>query len=85
MSEADIALVCWLDDFAQFVEQWEPHHLLPSGRHPIRDGKLCLAQMLSILVLFHVWADKDCNHFRHDGSHKSIGSAWAHSPVMVGL
>ena len=57
----------WLDDFAQLVEQWEPHHLLLSGRQPIRNGMLSLAQMLSILVLFHISADKDFNHVWHYG------------------
>ena len=57
MPEATFALACWLDPFATLVEQWELHHLLPSGRQRIRDGTLCLAQMLlSILVLFHVYA-----------------------------
>ena len=45
--------------------QWEPRHLLPSGRQPISNGKLSLGKMLSILVLFHISADKDFKHFRH--------------------
>ena len=62
MPEATIALVCWLADFATLVEQWEPHHPLPSGRQPIRGGTLSLAQMLSILVLFHISPYKDFKH-----------------------
>ena len=61
MPEATIALVCWLADFATLVEQWESHHLLLSGRQPVRGGTLSLGKMLSILVLFHISPYKDFN------------------------
>ena len=79
-----IALFCWLDDCATLVEQWQRHHLLPSGRQRRRAGKLSRGQMLSILVLFHISADKDFKHFRRMASHKNTGTALALSPVRAG-
>ena len=63
MPESTIALFCCLDDFAKLFEQWEPHHLIPSGRQRRRAGKLCLGEMPFILVLFHVSAYKNFKHF----------------------
>ena len=61
------ALFCCLDDFATLFEQWQPHHLIPSGRQPISGGKLSLGEMLFSMVLFHVSAYKDFKHFRRYG------------------
>ena len=67
MPEANIALFSCLDDFAQLFEQWQRHHLLPSGSQRHRPGKLSLAEMLSILVLVHLSDDKDFKHCWHYG------------------
>lgn len=59
MSINTTALFCALDDFAKTYEEWEHHHLIPSGRRRRRKGKLSLSEMLFIMVLFHLEAYKN--------------------------
>ena len=85
MPEATIALLCCLDAFARLFEQWERHHLLPSGRQRRRGGTLSLGEMLFIMVLLPISAYKDCKPFWLTASGKSTGPALRLSPVMAGL
>ena len=48
------ALYCCLDDFCKLVADWEAHGLLPSEQTRQRPGKLSRAEMLLIVVLFHL-------------------------------
>ena len=64
MTDFTIALFCCLDDCARLVEDWERHPLIPSNGQRRRAGKLSLGEMLFIMVLFHISADKDFKHFR---------------------
>src|SRR3954470_3090649 len=48
------ALYCCLDDFCKVFEDWEAHRLLPAEQTCQRSGKLSRAEMLFIVVLFHL-------------------------------
>jgi hypothetical protein len=48
------ALYCCLDDFCRVFEAWEAHQLIPSPMTRQRSGKLSRAEMLFIVVLFHL-------------------------------
>jgi hypothetical protein len=53
MSLSNIALFVCLDDFAKLYEAWERHRLIPTSQKRQRSGKLCLGEMLFIMVMFH--------------------------------
>jgi hypothetical protein len=48
------ALYCCLDDVCKVFEHWEAHRLIPSPTTRQRSGKLSRAEMLFIMVLFHL-------------------------------
>jgi Transposase DDE domain len=47
-------LYCCLDDFCKVFEDWQAHRLIPSAGRRKRPGKLSRAEMLFIVVLFHL-------------------------------
>ena len=55
------ALYCCLDDFCNVFEDWEAHRLIPPEGIRQRACKLSRAEMLFIVVLFHLSAFK---HFK---------------------
>jgi len=61
------ALYCCLDDFCQVFEEWEGHRLIPSEGTRQRPGKLSRAEMLFIMVLFHLSPFKHFKVFYHYG------------------
>src|SRR4051794_11812580 len=57
------ALYCCLDDFCKVLADWEAHRLLPSEQTRQRSGKLSRAEMLFIMVLFHLSPYKNVKVF----------------------
>ena len=57
------ALYCCLDDFCKVLADWEAHRLLPSEQTRQRSGKLSRAEMLFIVVLFHLSPYKNFKAF----------------------
>src|SRR3954470_11465032 len=57
------ALYCCLDDFCKVFAEWEAHRLIPSAQTRTRPGKLSRAEMLFIMVLFHLSAYKNFKTF----------------------
>ena len=67
MSVDITALYCCLDDFCRLYEEWEAHRLIPSETKRQRAGKLSRAEMLFIMVLFHLSPFKHFKVFYHYG------------------
>src|SRR5436305_8859528 len=67
MSVDITALCCCLDDFCKVFEEWEGHRLIPSETTRQRAGKLSRAEMLFIMVLFHLSPFKHFKAFYHYG------------------
>jgi transposase len=63
MSVDVTALYCCLDDFCKLFEEWEEHRLIPSETTRQRTGKLSRAEMLLIMVLFHLSPFKNFKAF----------------------
>jgi DDE family transposase len=57
------ALYCCLDDFCKVFGDWEAHRLIPSHAARQRPGKLSRAEMLLIMVLFHLSPYKNFKTF----------------------
>jgi Transposase DDE domain len=57
------ALYCCLDDFCKVFAEWETHQLIPSPGRRQRSGKRSRAEMLFIMVLFHLSAYKNFKTF----------------------
>ena len=62
------ALYCCLDDFCTVFADWEAHRLIPSPTTRQRSGKLSRAEMLFIMVLFHLSPYKNFKTFYLYGS-----------------
>jgi len=52
-----------LNGFARLYKVWEREDLISSAPKRDRKGKLCLGEMVFIMVLFHLSAYKDFKHF----------------------
>jgi hypothetical protein len=63
MSVDITTLYCCLDDFCKAFADWEAHRLIPSAQTRQRPGKLSRAEMLFIMVLFHLSPYKNFKTF----------------------
>jgi hypothetical protein len=82
------ALYCCLDDFCKVFEAWEAHRLIPSQATRQRPGKLSRAEMLFIVVLFHLSAFKHFMAFHRYGvgqQHRACFGDLPHYDRFVGL
>lgn len=61
MEKSIIALFCCLADFVKIYEVWCSHSLLPDGKIRHREGRMCLAELLTIAILFHA---SPCRNFK---------------------
>jgi hypothetical protein len=62
-----VALFFDLDKFTQTFEPvWNRRMLVSGGRRRIRAGRLCLSEVMTIMVLFHVSNYRDFKHFYLD-------------------
>ncbi len=88
MSVDITALFCCLDDFCKLFEGWEAHRLIPSETTRQRTGKLSRAEMLFIMVLFHLSVFKHFKAFYRYGvgqQYRACFSAVPHYDRFVSL
>ena len=82
------ALYCCLDDFCKVFADWEAHRLIPSAQTRQRTGKLSRAEMLFIMVLFHLSPYKNFKTFYLYGigcQHRACFGALPHYDRFVSL
>ena len=82
------ALYCCLDDFCNVFEDREAHRLIPSPTTRQRSGKLSRAEMLFIVVLFHLSPYKNFKTFYLYGigcQHRGCFRALPHYDRFVSL
>src|SRR3954452_4926680 len=82
------ALYCCLDDFCKVFAEWETHQLIPSPGRRQRSGKLSRAEMLFIMVLFHLSAYKNVKTFYLygiGGQYRACFDALPHDDRFVSL
>ena len=77
------ALYCCLDDFCKVFEDWEVHRLIPSEHTRQRTGKLSRAEMLFIVVLFHLSPSSISRRSISTGSAINIAPALAICRIMI--
>ena len=78
-----IALFCCLDDFCKTYELWGRRKLIPAPGRRDRQGKLCLSEMLFIMVLFHASPYKDFKHFYIHGVEGEYRKLFAEVPCYA--
>jgi hypothetical protein len=82
------ALYCCLDDFCKVFEDWEAHRLILSPTIRQRSGKLSRAEMLFVVVLFHLSPYKNFKTFYLYGighQHRACFGALPHYDRFVSL
>jgi hypothetical protein len=82
------ALYCCLDDFCKVFEDWAAHQLIPLPLTRQRIGKLSRAEMLFIVVLFHLSPYKNFKVFYLSGighQHRACFGDLPHDDRFVGL
>jgi hemin uptake protein HemP len=82
------ALYCCLGDFCRVFEDWEAHRLIPSPMTRQRSGKLSRAEMLLIMVPFHLSPYKNFKTFYLYGigqQHRACFGALPHYDRFVSL
>lgn len=61
-----VAIFCCIDDFCILYEEFEKHHLINTDKRRNRVATLTLAEMLTIMVIFHFSPCKTFKHFYKD-------------------
>jgi hypothetical protein len=79
------ALYCCLDDFCKVFQDWEAHRLIPSEHTRQRTGKLSRAEMLFIVVLFHLSPFKAFYRYGIGHQHRACFGDLPHYDRFVSL
>ncbi|QES95587.1 IS982 family transposase [Orientia tsutsugamushi] len=74
MKKCIITVYYLIDNFYKIYQKWERNRLIPSSNQRNRDGKLSLAELLTITIYFYLSPCKDCkNYHLYYLSHKYKG------------
>ncbi len=75
-----IALFACIDDFCKIFESWNKHHLIEQARTRDRETSLSLAEMLTIMIIFHFSPCKNFKYFYISYLHHVHGNDF---PVLL--
>ncbi|SPR12931.1 IS982 family transposase [Orientia tsutsugamushi] len=74
MKKCIITVYYLIDNFCKIYQEWERKRLIPSSNQRNRDGKLSLAELLTITIYFYLSPCKDFkNYYLYYLSHKYKG------------
>ncbi|SPR03127.1 transposase [Orientia tsutsugamushi] len=74
MKKCIITVYYLIDNFCKIYQEWERKRLIPSNGQRNRDGKLSLAELLTIVIYFYLSPCKDFkNYYLYYSCHKYKG------------
>ncbi|SPR07964.1 transposase [Orientia tsutsugamushi] len=71
MKKCIITVYYLIDNFYKIYQEWERKRLIPNSNQRNRDGKLSLAELLTVVIYFYLSSCKDYkNYYLYYLSHK---------------
>ncbi|SPM46251.1 transposase [Orientia tsutsugamushi] len=63
MKKCTVTVYYLIDNFCKIYQEWERKRLIQSSNQKNRDGKLSLAELLTIAIYFYLSPCEDCKNY----------------------